>query len=297
MFQLVRSFSDKLKRDDISAHAASAAFFMFLSIFPMLMMICSILPYTHITKANLMALVTDVMPSGIDPFAISVIEEMYEKSFAIISMSAFFAVWSAAKGMLALLRGLNSVQEVIETRNYFVLRLWCCLYTIIFMAVIVFTVVVIVFGNSIVQSILEKFPKIRYVTNLLMNVRYMFILTFMAIAFGCMYAFIPNRRNNLLIKLPGAVFASVGWTVFSWGFSIYVDRFGDFNMYGSLTTIVILMLWLYFCMYLLLLGDEINSFLHPLFSLAFVSRRLRKKHQKELEEKQHREAKEKQKGS
>lgn len=276
MLQLIRNFTGKLKKDDISAHAASAAFFIFLSIFPILMMMCSILPYTHISEADLMTIATELLPSGIDPLAISIIDEMYEKSVAVISLSAVFVVWSAAKGMLALLRGLNSVQEVNETRNYFVLRLWCCLYTVIFLAVIIFSMIVLVFGNSIVQNLIGRFPQMKYITDTLMKFRYVFILGFMAIAFACMYALIPNRRNNLFAKLPGAVFSSVGWTVFSWGFSIYVDRFGNFNMYGSLTTIVIVMLWLYFCMYLLLLGDEINSFLYPFFSLLSVNRRIRK---------------------
>lgn len=281
MIQVIKNFMDKLKRDDIGAHAASAAFFIFLSVFPMLMMVSSILPYTHITESDLMAVVTDLLPSNIDPLAISIIDEMYDKSMAIVSVSAALAVWSAAKGMLALLRGLNAVEEVVETRNYFVLRLRSCLYTVVVLAVIIFSMIVIVFGNSIVQTIIQRFPHARYVVNLTMSFRYVFILAFMAIAFACMYAYIPNQSQKLVMKIPGAVFSSICWTVFSWGFSIYVDRFGNFNMYGSMTTIVIVMLWLYFCMYLLLIGGEINAFLQPLLSLVFVSRKLRKKQEKE----------------
>lgn len=59
--------------------------------------------------------------------------------------------------------------------------------------------------------------------------------------------------------LPGAVFAAIGWMVVSWVFSVYVDIFEGFSsMYGSLTTIVLIMLWLYFCMYSILIGGVIN---------------------------------------
>lgn len=287
MVRLFRSFADKLKRDDISAHAASAAFFIFLSVFPMLMMVSSILPYTNITESDLMTVVTDILPSNIDPLAISIIDEMYDKSIAVISLSAVFVIWSAAKGMLALLRGLNSVEEVDETRNYFVLRLRSCFYTIIVLGVIIFSMIVIVFGNSLVQTLIRRLPQARYLVNLVMSFRYVFILAFMVVAFACLYAYVPNQKNKLLMKLPGAIFSSICWTAFSWGFSIYVDRFGNFNMYGSMTTIVIVMLWLYFCMYLLLIGGEINAFLQPFLRLIFVSRKMRKKYQKEQEEKAH----------
>lgn len=287
MIRLYRSFTMKLKRDDISAHAASAAFFIFLAIFPMLMMVSSILPYTHITESDLMMIATDILPNNIDPLAVSIINEMYDKSVAIISLSAVFAIWSASKGMLALLRGLNSVEEVDETRNYFVLRLRSSFYTIIVLGVLIFSMVVIVFGNSLVQTAIRRLPHARYFVDFLMSFRYLFFILFIVVVFACMYAYIPNQKQKLYMKLPGAVFSGVCWTVFSWGFSIYVDHFGAFDMYGSMTTIVVVMLWLYFCMYLFLLGGEINAFLQPFLSLVFVSRRMKKKHEQELAEKAH----------
>ena len=67
-------------------------------------------------------------------------------------------------------------------------------------------------------------------------------------------------------ELPGAVFTAIGWMVVSWIFSVYVDIFKGFSsMYGSLTTIVLIMLWMYFCMYSLLLGGELNMWVKDLF--------------------------------
>ena len=73
------------------------------------------------------------------------------------------------------------------------------------------------------------------------------------------YKFLPNRRTNLKRQIPGAVFAAIGWMIISWIFSVYVDVFQGFSdMYGSLTTIVLIMLWMYFCMYTILLGGVVN---------------------------------------
>ena len=286
MIRFINEFMEKMRRDDVGAHAASAAFFMFLSIFPILMLLCSILPYTHISEADLLRVVTDLLPSSIDPLAVSVIGDLYDQSATVISISAVFIVWSAAKGILALLRGLNAVQEVNETRNYFVLRLWSCIYTVILLVLIVFSLLVLVFGNPIINNLLSRLPNIRYIAIILMPFRYAVVIVALALVFALMYALIPNKKNKIYDKMPGAIFASLGWTVFSWAFSLYVERYGAFDMYGSLTTIVIIMLWLYFCMYILLLGDELNHFLQPFWELLRANRRARKeKFLKEKEEK------------
>lgn len=279
MVRFIYKFMEKMKRDDVGAHAASAAFFMFLSIFPILILLCSILPYTHISEADLLRVVTDLLPSSIDPLAVSVIGDLYDQSATIISISAVFIVWSAAKGILALLRGLNAVQGVNETRNYFVLRFWSCIYTVVLLALIVFSLIVLVFGNPIMNNLLSHLPNVRYMAIILMPFRYAVVIVALALVFAMMYALIPNKKNKIFDKMPGAVIASLAWTVFSWAFSLYIERYGAFDMYGSLTTIVIIMLWLYFCMYILLLGDEFNYFLQPLLELVRVNRKVRRKKQ------------------
>ena len=79
------------------------------------------------------------------------------------------------------------------------------------------------------------------------------------------YKFLPNHIVQLRIQLMGAAFSAVGWMIVSWIFSVYLDIFKGFSsMYGSLTTIVLIMLWLYFCMYILLLGGEVNMILRDM---------------------------------
>ena len=78
------------------------------------------------------------------------------------------------------------------------------------------------------------------------------------------YKFLPNRKDKFIRQLPGAVFTAIGWMAISWIFSVYVDVFTGFSsMYGSLTTIVLIMLWMYLCMYCILLGGELNMRIFP----------------------------------
>ena len=80
-----------------------------------------------------------------------------------------------------------------------------------------------------------------------------------------MYKFLPNRKATLKSQLPGAVISAVAWSVFSLIFSIYLEYFNVSNMYGSLTTLIMIMLWVYFCMFIVLLGAEINAYFEDKF--------------------------------
>jgi membrane protein len=79
------------------------------------------------------------------------------------------------------------------------------------------------------------------------------------IFFLAIYVVIPNRKTKISKELPGALVCACGWMGFSYAFSYYIDHYSNYtSMYGSLTTIVLFMLWLYFCMYILFIGAEIN---------------------------------------
>ena len=84
------------------------------------------------------------------------------------------------------------------------------------------------------------------------------MLLFRILCFDIIFAALRNRKLTLKSQLPGAVICAVAWYVFSFGLSIYVDYFNGFSMYGCLTTIVLMMLWLYFCMYIMMMSAEFN---------------------------------------
>ena len=145
----VKSFLDKCKRDKINAYSAQSAFFIILSIIPFLMVFSSLLQYTSVTESMLLEIIRHLMPEYVSPFLISLVDEVYSRSMGIISITAIIAIWSAAKGVQYMTDGLNSVNDLEETRNWFVLRFWAVVYTVVFLVAIVFTLLVLVFGNQL----------------------------------------------------------------------------------------------------------------------------------------------------
>jgi membrane protein len=111
------------------------------------------------------------------------------------------------------------------------------------------------------------------------------LLGVLTLIFWLLYTAVPHRRSRLktrlLRELPGAVIAAVGWVGFSLLYSFYIDRIGNFSLYGSLTAVVLAMLWLYFCLYILFLGAEINVWLQQNALLPLLRRRRKIKSKKE----------------
>lgn len=254
----LKLFINKCKQDKINAYAAQSAFFIILSIIPFLMVFSSLLQYTAVTEGMLLDIIRKVLPDYVSPFLIAIVDEVYHRSMGIISVTAVVAIWSAAKGVQYMTDGLNSVNDLEETRNWFVLRFWAIIYTIVFLVAVVFTLLVLVFGNSLHNLATGNIPILRQVSDLLSNFRGLLMFAVLTLFFDVIFTLLPNRKLTFKSQLPGAAICSVAWYVFSFGLSVYVDYFNGFSMYGSLTTIALIMLWLYFCMYIMMLSVEIN---------------------------------------
>lgn len=254
----VREFAGQMKKENISAFASSAAFFLFLSIVPMLIMICTIIPFTPLTEENLLTAVTDFTPDLMDPLVASLISDVYDKSAGILSVAALATLWSAGKGVQALVWGLNAVNDAEEERNFFLLRVISSLYTFVMLIVLILSLFIMVFGNQLVDLVLHRFPQIRILFEFLMHFRFLAVWLVLTILFAAVYAYVPAKKLHFKDQIPGATFTAVAWSIFSWCFSLYVSRGDSYSIYGSLSIIVIIMIWLYVCMYIMMIGAYLN---------------------------------------
>ncbi len=270
-------FGKHMGRRSIGAFAASTAFFLFLSLIPALMLLCAIIPYTPLTEANLMSIARRVAPEAVEALVIGIISDVYNKSIGIVSLTAIGTLWSAGKGVLALMEGLNAINDVEEERNYMLLRLVASLYLILMLVAVLVSLLVMVFGKALIGMIEGMIPQSAYLFDTLMHFRTLFVWAMLTVVIALMYAYVPGVRTGFKLQLPGAVFAAVGWSVVTWAFSIYVEEFNGFSAYGSLTTIIILMLWLYAIAYIILAGAFINRYFKPAFQFFVGKKHIDKK--------------------
>ncbi len=262
LIRKVMKFIDKIAEDHVGAYAAQSAFFLVLSLIPIILLLLTLVQYTPVTKADVMTVAYEFFPTSIRTAIISIINEVYNQSQAVIPLTALVALWSAGRGTLAITNGLNCIYQQSETRNYVFLRIRAAIYTLLLIVVAVLSLVLLGFGNTISLWVNQYTPVFGYVADFIIEIRTITIICVLIVVSMCIYRFLPNNSRRIRDQIPGAVFTSFGWTMASFIISVYMDIFKGFsNMYGSLTTIVLIMLWFYFCMYIMLIGGEINVLL------------------------------------
>ncbi len=252
---------DRAAQSHVGAYAAQSAFFFVLSLIPIILLLMTMVQYTPLTKGDVMKAVTEVFPKTVTPFLISIINEVYSQSKAIIPVTILVALWSAGRGVLAITSGLNCIYQSKETRNYVYLRLRSSVYTLLFLLVIISCLLLAVFGNRISIFVEMNVPVLQKAVEFLIRIRTFLTVGVMMLFCMLLYRFLPDVKIKTKWKhqIPGSVFSAIGWQIISLIFSVYLDIFEGFStMYGSLTTIVLVMLWLYFCMYMILFGGVIN---------------------------------------
>ncbi len=269
LYYIFRDFSWQMTKKNISAFAASTAFFFFLSMIPLLMSLCAVLPYTTLTEENLISAITQFTPDALDGMVRSIVSDVYARTAGTITIFALVTLWSAAKAMLAMIRGLNEVNDFEEMRNYFVLRSIACFYTVIMLVAMIVALFLMVFGNVIVDVVLNDFPQLHILAQFIMKFRFLFSWAVLTIIFAMIYAYVPSKKLRFKVQLPGAAFSAVLWSAASYVFSIYVDNYNGFGTYGSLTTVIIIMLWFYLLMYILMIGAHINRYFGPVYKFLF----------------------------
>ncbi|MCI8920187.1 MAG: YihY/virulence factor BrkB family protein [Eubacterium sp.] len=277
---------DKCKKDNIGAYAAQTAFFIMMSFVPLIMFFITLIQYTPISEAMLLQYVHQYLPKYLEPFVITILDEVYSESVGILSTTAVIAIWSASKGLHYLSNGLDEVHEVQEKRNWFVLRVRAVFYTFVFLVAIVIFLVLLVFGRSLEELLVYYMPVVGGIVSRVLDFRILIITPIMILTAIMAFHSLPDRKAlvnhkiNFHNQLPGAVLCTVVWYIFSFGVSIYVGYFNGFSMYGSLTTIVLTMFWIYFGMYILLFCAEVNKFYYREIENRWEKMRKKKQKQK-----------------
>lgn len=270
--QLMLGFLRRIKSDHVSAYAAQAAYFLILSFIPFLLFLSTLIQYTPLTYNVLREAIISIVPMNLQQFVLSIVAEVYSRETAFVPITAILALWSAGKGLQAIINGLNTIYHVKETRNWFVNRIYSVFYMILFVAALIVSLIIMVLGNRI-QEIVSKFiPFVGIIIEQILNARAILVFGVLFLVFLVLYKVLPNRKATFKSQVPGAFAIAIAWSVFSYGFSIYFQLAPNFsNMYGSLTALIMLMIWLYICMNLMLYGAEINVYFEKEFREAHAS--------------------------
>lgn len=259
---------DKLQKNHIDEYTAQCAYFTLLAFIPLIMLILTLTKYVGIDEKTLFIIIEKISTGNILNEAIlGIIKEVYSKSVGTITISAIFVLWSAGKGFLALCKGLNAAYEIDMQKKFMYFRIKATICTIVFIVLIILMLLIVVFGNQINIILQEKFNIFSTAINALLKNKVLITTIILFFVLLNVYKFIPKHKYKMVYQIPGAIFAAIACNVISIFYSIYVNLFTGFSvMYGSLTTIVLAMMWIYACMYSILLGATINKIISEILS-------------------------------
>ncbi len=254
---------DQIAENNVGIVSAGVAFYAFLAIFPAIMALISIygLAMDPENVQRQISSFSDMMPEQ----AFSLVEDQI-KEFTSTSGKALgfgtafgilFSLWSANKGTKSLFTGVDIAYNTNNTRNFISQNALTLLFTLGAVVLLILSMVLIV----IFPALVDQLGLPAQIESLITWLRWLILAVLVVFFLGLLYRYAPVRSSpSLQMVLPGSLLATLIWLLGSWGFSYYVSKFGSYGeVYGSISAVVILMLWLLLTSWIILLGAELNS--------------------------------------
>ena len=192
---MIQEIARKLTKDNLTGYAAQSCFYIILSIFPCLLLLMSLFKFLPLTEDALLLMLKGVIPVQLEPFLVSIIEDMYDNSsVALTSITTIATIWAAGKGFLAIMQELNIIYDTRKKRNWLIQRLMSTVYTIALLVLIIATLLLLVFGNQLIRLIEMFIPRLAVILSAILNNRMILFPSFMILLFLLMYLFIPTRK-------------------------------------------------------------------------------------------------------
>lgn len=265
----IKSVVDVITEDRVTVYAAQASFFVITSSVPFISLLIALVGLLLPDQTTIPPLSLPIFDSSGAGTAGSgeIFTQMFSEfktvpSVSLLSFSAVTTLWTASRGISAIRSGIETVYGVNKGSGFVKHRMNSIVTTLLFIVSLTALTVLLLFGDKL-TTFLSGIIGGR-ITDLFELLRIPMLALVMAVFFTAMYSMIASRsslvEHSVWLHIPGGLFSSVGWLIFSYFYSIYIDHFpGASKVYGGLAAVCMIMLWLYFCMIILLLGAEINK--------------------------------------
>ncbi|CAM3955777.1 YihY/virulence factor BrkB family protein [Alkalicoccus chagannorensis] len=253
----IKEFFRRFQEHGLIHLGAQSAYFLLLSIFPFLIVVVSLLSYLPFSYAQVYQLLQQIY---IPPGVLEVIENQWDILTAqnqpgLLSFGALFTLWTASLGMNSILRSLNLAYKTTEKRSLLFERFIALGLTLGMFIVILLALFLQGIGSQVQEWLALDF--VIFDMNLF---RWVLTSTVIFSVFLLLYWVGPSVRLRFRDVYIGALTATAGWQLLSYAFSMYLNQFADFSAtYGTIGTVIALMLWFHLASLILLIGGEINA--------------------------------------
>lgn len=259
--RFIQTTQDRMVDSEIGNTSVVVAYYLLLSLFPLLIAVGNILPYLQIDPNSVLPYMAEIIPETIfNDLKPAIKSLLTQSSGSLLSISALATLWSASQSINALQTAMNKAFGVEQRKNFILVRLVSLFVIVLFLIALGGVVLILGLG----QNILDLLEKVVHIPT-------DFIDTFEALkwpvtalglflALSLIYFVVPNVKLKSRSVFPGAIFATIGWLLLSQAFGIYITYFSSrVSGYQIIGSFIVLMLWLNFASTIIVLGGIINA--------------------------------------
>lgn len=264
LIPVLKEFYARMEKVDVFGLAAQLAYFFLLSLFPFLLFLFNLIGYFSLDEEVILQTIVNYAPPQVYDLIESNIESMLQiQSGGLLSVGIIGTLWAASNGVNAVRKALNRAYEIKPKRIFIIYRLLSILLTIGMFFVVIVALLLPVFGKMIGEYFFSWFGFSAEFLQIWETFRWVTSSIIFFIVLVALYRLTPNRRVYFRHIVWGALFSTVGFQLVSWAFSFYVGTLGNYSTtYGSLGTVIVLMIWFYLFGMIVLIGGVLNASLH-----------------------------------
>lgn len=256
-------FGKGLTEGAITTRASSLAFNFFLAFFPAIIVLLTLIPYIPINgiQDTLIELLSTILPQSTNEAIFKTLDDLINNSRGgLLSIGFILAVYFSTNGVNSLIEAFNSSYHIRESRPILKQRLLSLLLTVLLSIILITTISFIIFGKLLVNY-LTNYELISINQAILIISAKWFIMSFMLLfGIGVLFELGPAIKKKWQIITPGSIAATILIIITTIGFNYYINNFSQYNkIYGSIGTLMIILLWIYFNSIILLTGFELNA--------------------------------------
>jgi membrane protein len=263
---LVKRSLKAFAKDDMGTYAAALSYAALFALFPFLIFLIALLGFLNIPQFFdwILEQAQTAFPADAYQRLSDVIDQVRSQGRGgLLSFGAVAAIWSSSSGIRSLMNALNVAYDVEETRPLWKRYLYSVLYTLGIAVLLIAGAALMLTGPRAIEWIAEQAGLGSLFVTLWTWLRWPVLAILLMLVAALVYYVAPNVDQGFRLITPGAVLAVVIWVIASFGFSIYVANFGNYNAtYGSLGGGIVLLFYFYLSSAVLLLGAELNAELH-----------------------------------
>ena len=264
LYTVARFFIKGLYEGYISSRAAAISFSFFLAIFPSLLFLFTIIPFIPIDnfQVSLLTLINDFLPKSTYETIKETIEDVVTQPRGdLLSLGFILTLYFTSNGINSLMEAFNNTYHTIETRTVIKQYLISILLVFILSVLLIIAIGLMTFGNSLLYLIVpDRILDSAFYSLILWFLRWGTALSTLFFAISFIYFLAPAKRRQFRFISAGSSLATFLVVMTTLGFNYYVDNFGKYNiLYGSIGTLIIILLWIYFNSMSLIIGFELNA--------------------------------------